>query len=441
VPIPRPRIAVEPAGPGEPGPWTGVDLGAAYAGSDAQLAESLREAAIRLNGREPAERIVVAVPDSWLDGGVDGARRREVVRRALADELGLPLLAVIGRSQALVASQASLEDGADGDPPYTVTACHLDDDALAFGRCEVTAAAAGPAIVLTGCQAGQAPPLSASFGAVMATALRTRLADDPAPADIGADAADSMAGLFAELGARRERLRAALSAGASNAVFFTVPVLGLPGTPPAQWVTAGEIKAGFDPLAAALTSAVRTFRSEVGPSACGRLVLTGPAAANPLAVELVRAEFAGRADAAGSVPVTVADVLAPARGAARVARGTATAELPATAAYRLPVHRIAAGRLAGGLVDLPTSCYLRPAGTATVLVPEGSSSPARLGDTAVPAGSYRVGLWPGLTGAVLALLPAGGAPAILVALPTGEIAVTTPSLEAASAPPADSGRN
>jgi hypothetical protein len=425
LPVTRARIAVEPATREEPGVAVGVDLGVADASSggdarsDADLADRLRETGARLNGQQPAERIVVAVPDSWLGSGIDGARRREVVRRVLADELELPLLAIIARSQALVASQVGRDDAPDRDRPRAVTACHLDDGVLAFGRCEVTVAGAGPTIILTDCQDDHAAARPPDFGAVLAAALRTRLADGPAPAGTSVDAADSMASLFAELGARRERLKAALSASASNAVFLSVPVLGWPGTPPAQWVTAGEIKAGFEPLADALTSAISTFKAKVGPPHGVRLVLTGSAAANPLVVELVRTEFAGRADAAESVTVTVADDLAPARGAARVARGMVTAELPATAPCQLPVHRIAEGRLVSDSIDLPASCYLRPAGTATVLVTEGSTPPELLGDTAIPPGSYRAGLWPSLAGPVLALRPPGAAPAILVALGCG----------------------
>jgi hypothetical protein len=417
VSVTRALIAVEPAGPGEPGPAAGVDLGAAYAGGDTDLAEWLREAGSRLGGQEPAGRIVVAVPDSWLGGGIDGARRREVVRRVLADELKLPLLAIIGRSQALVASQLGQDGPADGDLPYTVTACHLDDDALAFGRCEVTAAAAGPGIVLTGYREDQAAPRPAGFGAIVAEALRTRLARGPAATSATADVADSSAVLFAELSARRERLRAALNASAANAIFLSVPVLGLPGTPPAQWVTAGEIRTAFDPVAQALTSAIRSVKSAADQTGDARLVLTGSATANPLVVELVRTEFAGRAEAAEPVTLTVADDLAPARGAARVAGGTVTARLPPTAPCQLPVYRIAEGRLVGGSIDLPTSCYLPAAGAATVLVSEGSRPPAQFGDTAVPPGSYQAGLWPGLAGAVLAMRPPGGAPPILVPLP------------------------
>ena len=407
MPVSRARIAVASAPPGEPGAAAGLDLGAVDLGSDADLAESLREKGPRLGGIGP---VVAAVPDSWLGGGVDGARRREVVQRVLADELGLPLRAIIGRSQALVASQAGEDGTAEEGRPHTVTACHLDDDALAFGRCEVTSAGAVPAVVLTGChQDGQAAPRTAGFGAVLTDALRTRLADGAALAT-----SDSLTALFAELGGRRERLRAALDASAANALFLSVPVLGLPGTPPVQWVTAGEIKAGFDPVAQALTGAIRTFQAAAGPAQGARLLLTGSAAANPLVVELVRREFADRAEPE-SVAVTHADDLAAARGAARIAGGLVTAELPPASPCRLPVHRIARGRLAGGSIDLPLSCYL-PARAETVLVPTGSSPLAGIGDVAVPPGSYRAGLWPGLAGSVLALRPPG-APAVLIPLP------------------------
>ena len=414
MPVTRVRTAVEP---GESSAAAGLDLGPADAGGDASLTESLREAASLLDVQQPAERIVVAVPDRWLDGGADGARRREVVRRVLADERGLPLLAIIGRSQALVASQAGADGAVGGDQPYTVTAGHLDDGALAFGRCDVAPAGAVPAVVLTGCrQDDQAATRAAGFGAVLTEALRARLAGDPASAAAAPDGA--LAALFAELGARRERLRAALSASTSNPLFRVVPVVGLPGTPPAQWVTAGEIEAAFDPVAAALTSAIRAFQAAAGLVRDVRLVLTGSAAANPLVVELVRREFAERAEPATPGAVTVADDLAPARGAARVAGGRVTAELPPASPVRLPVHRIAGGRLAGGSIDLPASCYL-PAGAETVLVPARSSPPAVLGDVTVPPGSYRAGLWPGLAGPVLALRPPGDAPAILISLPAG----------------------
>ena len=254
----------------------------------------------------------------------------------------------------------------------------------------MTSAGAVPAVVLTGChQDGQAAPRTAGFGAVLTDALRTRLADGAALAT-----SDSLTALFAELGGRRERLRAALDASAANALFLSVPVLGLPGTPPVQWVTAGEIKAGFDPVAQALTGAIRTFQAAAGPAQGARLLLTGSAAANPLVVELVRREFADRAEPE-SVAVTHADDLAAARGAARIAGGLVTAELPPASPCRLPVHRIARGRLAGGSIDLPLSCYL-PARAETVLVPTGSSPLAGIGDVAVPPGSYRAGLWPGL---------------------------------------------
>jgi hypothetical protein len=416
VPENRARIAVEPARPGEPGAAAGLDLGAVYPGSESDLAARLRELGPRLAGHAPAGRIVVAVPDSWLDGGLDGARRREVVR-VIADELQLPLLAIIGRSQALVASQAGQDDAVGGDRPRTVTACHLDDDALAFGRCEVTAAPGGPSFVLTGSWDDQAAPRVAGFGAVLTQALRARLASGQAPASAAADAG-SLVVLFAELSARRERLRAALNASSSNAVFLSVPVLGWPGTPPAQWVTAGEIKAGFDPVAQALASAIKSFRAAAGQARDVHLVLTGPAAANPLMAERVRAEFTGHADAAGPVTVTVADDLAPARGAARVAAGTVTAALPPVAPSRLPVHRIEAGRLVGGFVDLPASCYLQ-AGAPDILVTAGSSPPAQVAGTGIPAGSYRAWLWPGLAGAVLALRPSSGEPAVLISLPAG----------------------
>jgi hypothetical protein len=411
--VTRVRTAVEP---GESGAAIGLDLGPADAGGEASLTESLREAASLLDVQQSAERIVVAVPDLWLDGGADGARRREVVRRVLADERGLPLLAIIGRSQALVASQAGADGAVGGDQPYTVTAGHLDDDALAFGRCDVASAGAVPTVVLTGCrQDDQAASRVAGFGAVLTEALQTRLADDPASAAAALDGAP--AALLAELGARRKRLRAALSASASNRLFRTVPVVGLLGTPPAQWVTAGEVEAAFDPVAATLTSAIRAFQAAAGPVRDVRLVLTGSAAANPLVVELVWQEFAERLEPTPGA-VIVADDLAPARGAARVAGGRVTAELPLASPVRLPVHRIAGGRLVDGSIDLPASCY-QPAGTETVLVSARSSPPAVLGDVIVPPGSYRARLWPGLAGPVLALRPPGDAPAILISLPAG----------------------
>jgi hypothetical protein len=93
-----------------------------------------------------------------------------------------------------------------------------------------------------------------------------------------------------------------------------------------------------------------------------------------------------------------------------------TARLPTALPVRLPVHRVAGGRLAGDFVELSDagSGSGRP---VTVVVPEDAEQEVRLGTSTIPAGCYGASFWPDLTGAVLVLRPDDGSPPIMLAWP------------------------
>jgi hypothetical protein len=320
------------------------------------------------------DNLVVAVPDDWFDGTAAGAGEGESVRSALAD-LGAPPSALVPWSLA-----AAVED----DGPVIV--CTVTADRVTATTCDVARG--------TG-----------------------QVRDSRTAAFARSPRRDDLCRLLVPSGSARDR-RDALVLARARAVprYLSTPV----GPPVAsRTITAGEVLDAFAPA----RSAVREVLPAGGSA---RVVLCG----DPVAVAVLLDDLR---DAAG-VPVEVLDAAAPARGAALIAGGAVTVRRPQPYTVDLPVRRLRAGMLVSERLPLVAAgdeppVTVRAGGRdVEVEVPATASRPfsveLRRGGTAtvralpsVPAGRYRIGLWPALSGpGVLVLRPVGGGPCQLMPL-------------------------
>ena len=338
----------------------------------------------RLRATDPSGEAVLAVPASWYAAG--GAGERERVCRLWADR-GWTVRSVVPRWAATLSTPTGEREG-------TVLTAELSPDGVTFALARVAhrvVEALEPAPVTV--------PMSREL-------RRLAVAAANAPDRGGARRAGVLLARAREVPRYRD-----------------TPVYRGADTP-----TAGEALDAFAPVAAAIAECAAR------PAAAGvtRVLLDGPLAGFPLVEQAIRAASPGW----GTAEFTRTETGAAASGALLLAEGRYTAPRPAPYSVHLPVRRVRAGLLVSERLPLTRAGdepQVAPEASAvTVRVPEGDDRPivVELGDgpgaparievsaSRLPAGSYRVGLWPVDAGpGVLAFRPDGPGPPVLVPLP------------------------
>jgi hypothetical protein len=348
------------------------------------------EPAAVLGRLRAAGEAVLAVPASWYAPG--GAKERERVCRLVADH-GWRVRSVVPRWAATVAAYLGAGNGPGGGIALAV---ELTPDGITLTLARV----AGGVV-----EALEPAPVAVP----MSPGLR-RLTDAAASAPDGG-------------GARRASVLLARAREVPR--YRDTPAYRGAGAP-----TAGAALEAFGPVAAAIS------RCAAVPAAAGvtHVFLDGPLAAVALVEPAIRA---ARPDwAVAELTRTAAGTAA--SGALLLAEGRCTAPRPAPYSVHLPVRRVRAGRLVSDRLQLaqageePPVAPAAGAAPVTVRVPEGNDrpivveladgpgTPARieLAASRLPAGSYRVGLWPVDAGpGVLAFRPDGPGAPVLMPLP------------------------
>lgn len=305
-------------------------------------------------------RTVVALPDAWWDGGVDGARKRENFRQDLDGSVSF-----VPRALAAVASRPvgetvfTCDVGAHG---VTATLSKVDDGIVRTVDVETRA----------------------EGGSVFERAVTDRGVALPA--------------LRAAVAGQGRRATLVLDRAARLARWQRTPVFeGLT-------LTAAELLACFAPVAEAIRSCAGTLKARC-PSVTA-VYLFGDLARLP-SVGTVLAEVVDRP--------TLLDPEAVALGALRIAQGQLTM---AEDTVMFPAHRVLSGRLVADMVPAGEKVTVTPSSPRWLTVAF-TNRRAHVRLPAIPAGRYECGWWPALnTNGVVVLRPAGGGEPVFA--PVGE---------------------
>jgi hypothetical protein len=331
----------------------------------------------------PVDGICLAVPEAWLDGGVEGTTAQEALRHACEDELGITRITWTGQLAAVAALAAQ---------QYGPGRYHIADIGATGVRMALIEVAV-PAVRIVAA-AGVAGGGWRDFDA----AVRTRVPDGGhLPADWYRLVTD-----------QGRRSRTALIQAASYPRYREAPVT--------DEAAPHELLAG--PLIdcfAATEQRIRTAAARVqqgGPAEVA--VLTGGFGWFPLAGSVL-------ADIAGTDPVVLAPDAA-ARGALLFARGTVRLARPdSLATVTMPMNRIAAGQLEEASLTLPWTEPFASLADEALLINERILTidiAGRRVTASVPSlmpGPCRVGVRAGWTGrSALVVRPADGAGAPVV---------------------------
>ena len=351
-------------------------------------------------------RLTLVVPEAWLAAGATGAARLETARSVL---VGLARLrfGVVSRAAAVAAHH---DHAAPKRPGVRwVVVVHLGPGEVRATICHGRGTAV--AVGATG-----ARPLPGS--SLRASLLGAR----PGP-EVEADAEDLPRLVRHGL----ERLGVALAAASHNPAFLEVPVVGPSSAPPDRWLTARQVRDLLAGRPEALRSAVGGLASWVADAelpVAVTIVVTGPDREDTVSHEVL-------VDAVGTwvhVPkpaLAVAPAVAAAEGAALVAVGQVAAESVPARTFSLPVHRIAGGQAVSQTLPLadpddPGPLVVAEEGARPVCVdvsgPRGTERATVAGAESLPAGRYRVGIWPGWDSATLVMRPVDGGAPLLYAL-------------------------
>lgn len=381
------RVAVS-RGDGE------LELRAESAGGGGQ--DGLRSALAAVRRRGGADTpVCVAVPDSWLDGGADGARCQEELRHIAEDEFGLTAVTWAGQlasAAALAASGAPARGATPGlpGPPSGPPGRYLVGDVGGAGVRVALCAVEGRTV-------RQVAVYDEPGGGWRDFDAAVRAA---AGADSGLDGWDESAM------AQEKRARLVFERARTAPEFRGARAYSLTGADGTFELTAGQAMDCFAPAAERIRAGAEavggTGTTDGGsPTAA---VLVGGLGWFPLAAVAL-------ADAVGRDPV----VLGPdavARGALLIAAGSFSAAPRGLPTVSLPMHQVRDGLLEQADIRLPWEAQFASADgePLTLAGPEITLDiGGRRTELEVPgltAGEYRVGVRPSWSGSAVIVLRA-----------------------------------
>lgn len=268
-----------------------------------------------------AIQLSLVVPDSWLDGSAEGARRQEVLRYLAEDQMGLTLVSWAGQLAAVAAVAASRRGFAD---PGRYLVCDIGGHGVRVAACEVTGRTVRPLAVHDARGGGWL-----DFDA----AIRTTL-------DSGSD--PGLATWYQSAVEQDRRATLVFERARTAPEFLDARAYSLAGAVGSYELSAGQAVDCF----AATADRIRTGSAAVmGGAAPAVVVLTGGLAWFPAARQAVAEETRRVPDVLGPEAAVL--------GALLLASGHAQLAPHGLPPVTLPAHRIRDGLLEEIRVPLP----------------------------------------------------------------------------------------
>jgi hypothetical protein len=414
-----------------------------------------------------ADRLVIAVPDSWLVGA-DGAAARETVRTILVNDLDAPLGQLVSRSHCLAASVAAdwfapkypgppVEYRSVPPPVSTGSGeqccliCDITADSLVVALFAVDVGRVG----LVDLELDQPARAHHTADAFVRRMLRLSRPDATGTADGGVSGRDDAGSLgdhtenqlvdrlrrtlSAALETQRPRAEVVLRRAAASPRYGDTPVYWFGHDAGDHRLIASQVLDGFEPVQRSIAASVtRLLLRHTDRARRATVLISGELAALPLVADAVRAGLgtAGPTD----VSIRRLDPGAAAYGAVLVAAGDVDAADRAAFGLAVPVHRVVRGEptdssilLARPLAPVPlvTSVDGQPAIvelpgapmaplSVHVLPVDGAGRTVTLGLRAHTQGPHSLGHWPARRApGTIALRPVGGGPTVLTEVEAG----------------------
>jgi hypothetical protein len=363
---------------------TGGALGAEQVQTRRVGHDGLRAVLIEMSAAGP--ELCLAVPDSWLDGGVAGGRKQEELRRLAEDELGLTNVRWAGQLAA-VSALSALAEGRSGR--YLV--CDVGGNGVRVALCQV--AVSGSPGTVPAVRQVAVHAVSGGGWRDFGTAVRDALG---AGGDPGLDS------WWEDAVSQDRRARMVFDRAKTAPDFLAARAYSLTGAHGAYKLTAGRAAECFAATADRIRAAVQEVVSGLGQDGAElTAVLTGGLAWFPLSADTL-------AEATGTTPVIVG-LEAAARGALLLADGQAGLGGCGLPPVRLPMHQVKDGLLEEVSVALPWTASFPDAplyiDKAELTLDVGASR-VTISLPGLSAGHYRTAARPSWTGAgVLVLRP------------------------------------
>lgn len=339
--------------------------------------DAARENRASQTGSDAGIHVSLVVPDAWLDGSTEGARRQEALRHLAEDQMGLTEVSWAGQLAAAVALATSRRGFAE---PGRYLVCDIGGHGVRAAACEVTGRTVRPLAVHDAPGGGWL-----DFDAAVRTTLK-------------ADSDPGLATWYRSAVDQQRRATLVFDRARNAPEFLDARAYSLAGAAGRYELTAGQAVSCFAPTADRLRAGSAAVLGGAAPAVA---VLTGGLAWFPQAHQVV-------AEAAGRAP----DVLGPEAavlGALLLGGGEAQLAPHGLPPVTLPAHRIRDGRLEEISLPLPwTDSFASPDGEPLVLEdPELTldigSRRVTLRVPGLTRGQYRIGVrpsWPG-TGVVV----------------------------------------
>jgi hypothetical protein len=326
-----------------------------------------------------ARHACLAVPDSWLDGGVAGAHSLEALRQVVEVELGLADITWVGQLTAVTGLAASRK-GPRRSGRYL--ACDIGANGLRVIACEVTERSVMPLAVADSAGDGWL-----DIG-------------DAAMAMMPADAGITAEHWFQSMEGQRERAEAVFEAAAADTAFRDARAYRVTGASGTCDLSAGQVMESFAPTADRLRADATSVLAGASPIAT---VLTGGLTRwFPLAAQVLQA--------ATAMAPTVLGPESAAHGALLIAQGAVQPPPVSMPPVSLAMHQVIDGLLTDVTVPLPwTAPFAELDGgplslTGPELIIEVAGRRRMVPLTGVAPGLYRVGVRPTLRGSGLLIL-------------------------------------
>ena len=324
--------------------------------------------------------VSLAVPDAWLDGSVEGARRQEALRYLAEDQFGLTRISWVGQLTSVAVLAASRRGFAE---PGRYLICDVGGHGVRVAACEVTRRTVRPLAVHDAPGGGWLD---------FDTAIRATLhaASDPGLATWHLSAI-----------AQDRRARLVLDRARNAPEFRDARLYSLTGAQGSYELTAGQAADCFAPVADRIRTGLSAVVSTATPTVT---VLTGGLAWFPLAHQAVAEAAAG--------PPTVLGPESAALGALLLADGQAHLAPHDLPPVTLPTHQVRDGLLEETGLPLPwTDSFAWQDDEPLVL--EDPELTLDIGDRRVTlqvpgltSGPYRVGVRPSWSGTGVVVLRA-----------------------------------
>lgn len=317
-------------------------------------------------------RFCLAVPDTWLDGGVDGGRHQEELRHLAEDEFGLTGIVWTGQLAA-VAALAALESAVSG----RCLVCDVGGSGVRVAACDISGRTIRTVAVHDAPGGGW------------------RDFDAAVRATLGAGAGRGLDEWYLLAQAQDRRATLVLDRARRAPEFREAKAYSLAG----YELTAGQVADCFAPTAERIRTGVAAVLDGSPPAVS---VLAGGLAWFPLAVRAME-------EAAATVPMILGPDAA-VRGALLVADGHASVTAHRMPHVSLPMHQVRNGLLEEVGLPLPWAASFAPDDDEPVVLsgPELTldieDRRVSLSVPSLASGEYRVGVRPSWSGSAVLVL-------------------------------------